>query len=507
MSSVACPSLPLCLGAANEFALAQEFFRRANFDDQTLCRLLSMSDMSDLGTVRWDEIKLDSASDSLRWCIRVFLRGLPAPRDQSRVVCGQETLSAFLSLGLLRAAKKEPSSVLCPVWVYPVDSFVVASDRREDPDGEPYNPPADVVFPAIYAGTLRFLRLLPDAAGAEALDLCGGSGIGGLQLSRKAQTAATADVTERAAFFAEFNARLNGVPLQSFCGDLYQPVIGRQFDLISAHPPFVPATGQNMVYRDGGETGEEITRRAIEGLPDFLRPGGTCIILCVARDTRENTFEQRVRGWLGAQAEHFEIVFGLEKILPVEEVVDSMRKRGQQIDEEQARGLLARLRSLSTLQFVYGALLLRRHHERVAQEPCRVRITPTAGARDFFRFFEWLRFRRQDGLSDWVAQCRPRLPRQLQLTSRHVVADGQLIPAEFVFSIQEAFPAALRPDAWVVPLIARFDGKRSVNEVFQSALTADELPDGFGLATFVELVRLMIDKNLLEVDFPAAHNL
>src|SRR4029077_2937664 len=115
----------------------------------------------------------------------------------------------------------------------PADGFVLASDRREDPDGDPYTPPEDVVFSAIYAGTLRFLRLLPEARGGNALDLCGGSGIGALRLARSARAATTADVAQRSAIFAEFTARLNGVPIASLCGDLYAPVAGEQFDLIS----------------------------------------------------------------------------------------------------------------------------------------------------------------------------------------------------------------------------------------------------------------------------------
>lgn len=108
------------------------------------------------------------------------------------MISGEETFDAFRSLGLLRSARKSPSAVVCPVWLYPCDGFVVASDRTDDPDGEPYQPSADVVFPAIYGGTLRFLRLLPDAQNGAALNLCGGSGIGALHLSRTARAATTA---------------------------------------------------------------------------------------------------------------------------------------------------------------------------------------------------------------------------------------------------------------------------------------------------------------------------
>jgi methylase of polypeptide subunit release factors len=387
------------------------------------------------------------------------------------------------------------------VWVYPADGFVVASDRREHPEGDPFTPPEDVVFPAIYAGTLRFLRLLPEQRGREALDLCGGSGIGALHLSRTARTAATADVTERAARFAEFNARLNGVAMTSLCGDLYGAVAGRQFDLVSAHPPFVPAAGSNMVYRDGGQTGEEVTRRIVEGLPAHLRAEGTCVILCVARDTAEQTFEQRARDWLGAGRDEFDLLFGLEKVLSVEEVVETMRKRGQNIGDQGSAELLARLRSLGTRQFVYGALFVRRYSEPVGLEPARLHLTPAGRAADFERVLAWRRQCRQPGFKEWLARARPGLAPQLELTARHRVREGELVPAEFVFSIGGGFEAALRPDGWVVPLIARLEGKCSVQEVFDQAHAAGELPRDFPLEAFTDLVRKMIERGFLEVDF------
>src|SRR5207302_492331 len=155
-----------------------------------------------------DELKMGDTRPALRWCIHIFARGLASPEAESRTITGA-AFQAMVSLGLLRPSRKEPGSLVCPVWVYPTDGFVLASDRREDPDGGPFTPPADVVFPAIYPGTLRFLKLLPEAHGGEALDLCGGSGIGALRFSRTAREAITADLTERSAFFAEFNARLN----------------------------------------------------------------------------------------------------------------------------------------------------------------------------------------------------------------------------------------------------------------------------------------------------------
>ena len=75
-------------------------------------------------------------------------------------------------------------------------------------------------------------------------------------------------------------------------------------------------------------------------------------------------------------------------------------------------------------------------------------------------------------------------------------------PSEFVFSIEVGFEAALRPDAWIVPLVARLEGGTSVRQVFETAWAADELPQGFALEPLLALVQWMIERGFLEVDFP-----
>ena len=494
---VAAKNLPLRIGEPGEFTRCRQFFQEAAFNDVNVCRTLSLSSIGDFGTVKWEEVPLASIPASLRWCINVFMRGLPAGESESRAVCGDETFEAFHSLGLLRSSRKDPVAVVCPVWLYPCDGFVVASDRTNDPEGEPFQPGEDVVFPAIYQGTLRFLELLPNAQNGETLDLCGGSGIGALRFSRTARTVTTADVAERSAVFADFNGRLNGIQMASVCGDLYEPVAGREFDVISAHPPFVPALGPNMVYRDGGDTGEEVTRRIIAGLPQYLRAGGTCVILCVARDTGEMAFEQRARDWLGEQRDEFDIIFGCEKILTVGEVADSLRRGKKGSDNGDALKIAERLRSFDTRQFVYGALFIRRLKTGATQKPLRLQLTTQGGAADFQRVLTWREQTRQPDFAQRLADSRPRLAGNLELTIRHVMQGGELVPVQFTFSLEAGFQAALRPDGWVVPLVARLDGQKSVREIYEQARSTDELPPGFPLEALVDLVRQMVERGFV----------
>ncbi|HTG45647.1 MAG TPA: methyltransferase [Verrucomicrobiae bacterium] len=500
MSSDSTSVFPLTLGTEREFATARAFFSSAGFDEPGLCRLLGLADMSDLGKVEWEKCDKSKFSEALWACVEVFLRGNTYSDEALSKAWGAEPLQTFEALGLVRPSRKCAGSLFCPIWLYPMQGFLIASDRRTDPEAQLITTADDVVFPGIYAGTLRFLRLLPDARGGEALDLCGGTGIGALILAKTARHAVTADLTARSAFFAEFNSRLSGVPVESLCGDLYAPVPHRLFDLITAHPPFVPSIGKTMIYRDAGDAGEDVSRGVIAGLAEHLRPGGTCMVLCVACDTTEAPFEQRAFAWLGEHRQEFEVLYGLEKIMTVEGVVSSMAKRGQNMSEEDAASLLHRLRSLQTKQFVYGALFIRRLKTPTAPPPFRFRISPSATAREFERLFAWRRWCSGGGLEQKIAQCKPTLRRDVELNVRHLVSEGELVPAEFVFSIDEGVRSAFRPSGWVVPLLAQLNGQRTVAEVFARFQGAEELPKGFQLSDFTSLVQQMIEKGFFDLD-------
>jgi hypothetical protein len=80
--------------------------------------------------------KLDhtSIAPALLAAIELFLFGAAIPAEQFRTTCGEDTFKAFAALDLIRAAKHRDGAIVCPLWLYPVDGFVVASDRHDDPD-------------------------------------------------------------------------------------------------------------------------------------------------------------------------------------------------------------------------------------------------------------------------------------------------------------------------------------------------------------------------------------
>src|SRR5215470_13690202 len=232
MSIPSMDELAIRIGTPAEFERARSFLGGLQFNERAVCAALKIRDIAGSRDLQPEEIDWDTPSPALRLTITLFVLGASVPREDLRKICGDELFSAFSSLGLVRKARRCAETVVCPVWLYPIDGFIIASDRRDDPDGEEYRPPADVVFPGLDSGTLRLLRLLPKERGDDGLDLCGGCGIGALHLSRTVERAVSTDITRRSSFFATFNAGLNGIHIESLEGDLYVPIFGRSFDVI-----------------------------------------------------------------------------------------------------------------------------------------------------------------------------------------------------------------------------------------------------------------------------------
>ena len=120
---------------------------------------------------------------------------------------------------------------------------------------------------------------------AATLDLCTGSGAVAVAAALRGVRSATAvDVQRRSAWTARINARLNGVRVRALHGDLFEPVAGRRFDLITANPPYVPTppgAGPRLGDRawNAGTDGRAVIDRIIAGLPAHLAPGGCALIV------------------------------------------------------------------------------------------------------------------------------------------------------------------------------------------------------------------------------------
>ncbi len=510
-------ALPLRLGSREEFARLRSLLTEASFDEPTICRTLKLEAMDKLGAINPQEADLAAAgSETLALLIRMFLFLEVARRAEVERLIDPATLRCLVALDLLRPGQFElPSGseevYYSSVLLYPVAGLLIASDRYKSPDGSPFVPPPDAVFPAIYSGTLRFLKLLPKSPVLEALDLCAGSGIGALALSPYVKQVVASDITARATHFMNFNRLLNqrfNVEVRQ--GDLYTAVEGRSFDRIVAHPPYVPSLSNRMIFRDGGETGEELTRRIIAGLPSYLRPGGLFFSLCAGWDANELQFEQRARAWLAEAQAEFDILFAVSSTLSPGEVARQLATRHQDAGPLDVAHWEELFRRAEMQQLVYGALVIYRRPADGDALTVRYRLSADTDGACFERALGWHYWRARKETSgellSTISGLKPRLSPHLLVKVTHVVQDGALLPAEFIIESSKPFLTEARVDPWMASALTWFDGKRTTAEIYEAMRSQELLPEAVGLEDFIKLLARLIERGCLEMDEPITMN-
>ncbi|GAA4988884.1 HemK2/MTQ2 family protein methyltransferase [Pseudonocardia tropica] len=140
------------------------------------------------------------------------------------------------------------------------------------------------------------------------LDLGTGTGTVALAAARCGAGAVTAvDLSRRAVAAARLNGRLHRAPLTVHRGDLFGPVRGRRFALVTANPPYVPSrTDRPARYRrarswDGGLDGRVVIDRICDGVADHLEPGGVLLMVHSAVSGVEASLERLAAAGLAAR--------------------------------------------------------------------------------------------------------------------------------------------------------------------------------------------------------------
>lgn len=208
-------------------------------------------------------------------------------------ILGAANVETLARKGILRARDQVLTSM---VDLFPCERAWVCTDHAITATREKTH-----VY-ELGADSYILARMAPRRPVGRALDLCTGSGIHAILAAFHAEESTGVDINPRALAFSQVNAALNGV--HGRCrfveGDLYEAVPGRQFDLIVTNPPWIatPDSGGEL-YRWGGETGEVITQRIVEGAATALAPDGTLAMYAVYPVFTRDPYVERIRRWLG----------------------------------------------------------------------------------------------------------------------------------------------------------------------------------------------------------------
>jgi methylase of polypeptide subunit release factors len=177
------------------------------------------------------------------------------------------------------------------LWLYLKRPFLLARVRRhtiERVNGVPLVVWPEVLNPVVFRSGEFLARAIEHEAFAApptwreesfALDMGTGSGICAIFAARRGYRATAIDLNPDAVRCARTNVLLNGLEdeIQVLEGDLFSPVNGRRFDLITFNPPFFrgePKSRFELAWRS-----MDVFERFAAGLTQSLLPGGRALIV------------------------------------------------------------------------------------------------------------------------------------------------------------------------------------------------------------------------------------
>lgn len=228
---------------------------------------------------------------------RFFVLHEPQQPAELRSWLGEALVEFLLEMGTLVEDERGWRSIVSATWF---GGCLIFADARAYNVIWPGDPPEDYVMPP-GGDSAGLLRIAPDAPRRHTLDLCCGAGAQALAASAYSEQVTGIDLNPRALRFAGFNAALNGIGNVVFLrGDCYEPLGPARFDAIRANPPFVPwpKDEEVLLYRGGGDLGDEVVAKILAGAVDRLEPGGSLAI--VADLANRAQLPERIRGWQGS---------------------------------------------------------------------------------------------------------------------------------------------------------------------------------------------------------------
>jgi SAM-dependent methyltransferase len=455
--------LPLRVESPERFAALRGLLARAQYTTEQICARLGSATVHDYYALPEHRAPAPP-SDSLDVLIRLFIDEESLERRVVQSLLAAPDIDTLESVGLLASDDADGATYRSSVLLYPTDSLYIASDRTPPAD-EP-SPAGDLVYSAISDSTRRFLALLPSDPCESFLELCAGTGIAALRAASRSGHAWATDITERATHFARFNGLLNGFDnFTAVQGDLYEAVSGRTFDRICAHPPYMPAVDQALIYQDGGQDGEQITRRIVAGLPAFLREGGRFYCYCLTSDRRGAPAEERVREMLGAAAGEFDVaVVVLDGFRPEEYYALMLGSGGATASAAQAH--LEALERLQVRQLLFCWVVIQRRCSPRGVFSVRRR----AGEETRGEHVEWLLRRetaaRELGSDEWLLDAKPGRSPGVKLNVSHQLGTDGWRPTERSLQTAVPFPLTAKCPPWAARFVEGCDGKTTVREHF-----------------------------------------
>jgi methylase of polypeptide subunit release factors len=458
--------VPFRDATADTFETVRTLLRDAGFTEPGVCRRLDAASVFDLKTVS-DGRGETPVVDALDVLVRLFLDERPVPASSVRGLLGERSV-ALEALGLL---EPDGDDLAATVLLYPVGPVLIASDRIET--GADVH--ADIVYPAITRSGRAYLMLQPRTPVERFLELCGGTGVAALLNAAGSAHVWTTDIAERSTRFARFNARLNGFAnVTAATGDLFEPVRGLTFDRIVTHPPYGPALEQALIYRDGGQDGEQISRRIFAEAPAYLRPGGRLYCTAMLTDRTDGPIEQRVRARLGAAGGECDVLVVAAGSEPPATSFLRQSVGGPRTPPATAAALADAFERLGVKALVGCTVVVQRPATPRPVFTARRRRSQHMDWRDVERLLWWESLRADPAFPERLRRARPTVAPGVRLEMEGHLRSGRFVGDLVELRTDRPVPAVIRVPLAAADLLARCDGATAVDRLIADlALPAD----------------------------------
>ncbi len=487
------------LGSDAEFKAVRGMLAECGFTPERICQRLGIAGMGEYKPIWRGRSNLLAAEQALDALILLLMDGEFVAGETLDRLLPAGAVGQLEALGLVARDPDRGEMWFGGCTLFPTRSMVLASDRVSAPDGAALPMTTDAVYPAGIENTVAFLATLPEAPCEALLDIGTGTGIAALDGARYARHAWGTDIAARSVQFAEFNRRLNGIENATMLeGDLYAPVEGLTFDRIVSHPPYVPARKNTVIFRDGGEDGEQTLRRIVEGVPRFLRPGGRFCTIVTAADCEGQPFEDRLRLWLGAAAAEFDLVLAAHTLTSPKDLAANSFLGQHTLAED----ILYRheMWARRKVQFLfYGSVFMRRHGAARPGFTARVLKGEGFTPRHVEWLLEWSSEIREAAAQERLMGLRPRLSPHAEMGVLHRVREGQLVPEVFSLRCSRPFEAECMLQPWLAQIASRCDGQTSWREHLENAKRDGMISGETTAGEFLGVLEPLVSNGLLWV--------
>lgn len=457
--------------SSEQFATLRDHFSQAGFTTPSIRQRLEVQPGKelDISVLSGHPPVKPKAEDGLDALIYLFVIGESLPTAEAQSFFSPQVWAALTESNLILTDPAAANRCISSVALYPIRDLFIASDRWSNPDHSPREMFSDIVYPALTKSAKQFIDFTSYDPCDDFLELCAGTAPAALLASRTAKNIWATDIAQRSIDFAKFNAALNGIHNVNFAlGDLYQPVEEQVFDRIAAHPPYVPVLKPAEIFYGGGEVGEEITQRIVEGLPGKLKPGGRFYCRTMGTERVGKTFENRVRGWLGTAHENFDVAFfTLQTFEPRQFALEeTIAKSGNREQYGQWEKLFMKndVRGL-----VLGIVIV----QRIVGERPNFTIRRTIRSSTPPSVLEWaMRWEtnlRIPGAGQMLLREQPLAAPGVEIVVRHVLKDGEITQDSFTLSIEQPFATDCKVQPWMAALLPHCNGKTTVAGLFEMA--------------------------------------